>query len=84
MSFILDPLTTLINDVIVVLGAVASWAIGILPGFPSAPGAPSSGILGFICWVIPVGPMLAVFSVLVTAWTLFLGVKIALRWVKAI
>lgn len=81
---ILKGFTAVINDALVVIGAVLAGALAILPPFPAAPDPPDGGILGFICWVFPLGPMLAVFAALVTCWTIFLGVKVALRWAKAV
>jgi hypothetical protein len=73
-----------INDGFVVLGVMLTAALAALPPFPAPPDAPSTGILAFICWIFPLGPMLAIFSGLVTCWITFLVVKIALRWVKAL
>jgi hypothetical protein len=81
---IIDFLVMVLNALIVAIGAFASLVLGLLPSFPAGPGAPTGGVLGFLNWIAPLGPMIATFAVLVTAWTTFLLVKVALKWVKAL
>lgn len=79
-----DLLVGVFNAVIVAFGALATVILAIMPGFPEAPEPPTSGVLGLLNWVIPLGPVLAGFSTIVIAWTSFLAFKIALKWVKAL
>lgn len=72
-----------LNGTIIVLGGILGVALGLLPAFPAAPSAPS-GVLGGLLWFLPLGTILAFFSLMVTAWVTFLGVKVALKWGRAL
>lgn len=73
-----------LNALIAALAALAELVLGLLPGFPDPPSGPDSGIGALLLWVVPLGPILSVFTILVSCWVSFLAVKIALRWVKAL
>lgn len=72
-----------INGAIISLGALLGVALSLLPSFPSAP-KPASGVLGGLLWFLPLGSIMAVFTLLVSAWVTFLGVKVALKWGRAL
>ncbi len=75
---------TIINLVIAAIGALAAVLVALLPSMPSEPSAPTGGILGFVNWVVPLGPLVGGLAVAVILWLGFLAIKIALRWVKAL
>jgi hypothetical protein len=81
---IADFLVMVLNGLIAAIGALAAAVLSLLPSFPDTPDAPDSGVLGFLNWVVPLGPMIASFAILIAAWTSFLVIKIALKWVKAL
>lgn len=81
---IVGLLVELVNALIAAIAALAKLVLGLLPGFPDPPSSPDSGIGALLLWVVPLGPILTVFSILVACWVSFLAVKIALRWVKAL
>lgn len=79
-----DFLVDAFNLVIVGIAWLASLVLGLLPGFPPPPDPPSGGILGFLTWIAPVGALLSVFAAILSAYVVFLAVRVALRWVKAL
>ena len=71
------------NGWMLALTALAGALFAILPGFPPVPTLPAEVLAG-IAWFLPVAAMLAVFGTFVVAFVVWLGVQVALRWVKAL
>lgn len=80
---IADLVMGIVNAFIVAIAALAGAMLSLLPTFPDPPSAPG-GVLGFLWWVVPVEGVLGFFMLMVGCWVGFLGVKVALRWVKAL
>lgn len=80
---IIGLLVEMLNGIIVAIAALATLLLSLLPGFPDPPEAPG-GVMGALLWVVPIGPILAFFGLMVTAWVAFLAIKVGLRWVKAL
>jgi uncharacterized membrane protein YdjX (TVP38/TMEM64 family) len=76
-------LVDLLNAIIIAIAALATLLLSLLPGFPDPPEAPG-GVMGALLWVVPLGPILSFFALMVTCWIAFLAIKIGLRWVKAL
>jgi hypothetical protein len=74
----------LVNALVLALGAFAALLIFLLPQFPTEAGTPSSGILGWLNWIAPIGPLVGGLISVLGLWLGFLAVKIALKWVKAL
>lgn len=72
-----------INGAIVSVGALLGVLLDLLPEFPDPPAAPG-GVIGALLWFVPLGAMLAFFALMVTCWVTFLGIKVALKWVRAL
>jgi hypothetical protein len=72
-----------INGWIMILSLALSAAVAILPGFPEVPTLDGK-VLSGVAWFLPIGPMLAIFASFVSAWILWMGVSVILRWVKAL
>jgi hypothetical protein len=72
-----------INGWILILAALLAAALAILPGFPEVPTLDGDVISG-VAWFLPIGPMLAIFATFLAAYVIWMGVSIALRWVKAL
>lgn len=72
-----------INGWIMLIALLAEATLALLPGFPDPPSAPE-GVIGALLWVVPLGSILSFFGLMVTAWIGFLGLKVALRWVKVL
>lgn len=72
-----------VNGWILILAALLKAVLAVLPGFPEIPTI-SGEVLAGVAWFLPIGPMLAVFATFVTAFVVWMGVQIALRWVKAL
>ena len=80
---ILGGLVEIVNLLVAAIAALAVFLLSLLPGFPDPPAAPG-GVMGALLWVVPLGPILAFFSLMITCWIGFLAIKVALRWVKAL
>jgi hypothetical protein len=74
----------LVNGIIVAIGGFVDVISALLPNMPAAVGPPNSAVLGWILWIYPLGTALGVLSAVITVWIALLGIRIALRWVKAL
>lgn len=81
---IADAFVGLFNAFIEAIAFLAAGFLSLLPSFPAAPDPPDSGVLGFVTWLVPLGGMLVTFAALMACWVAFLGLKVVLRWVKAL
>jgi pheromone shutdown protein TraB len=71
------------NGWILILAGILSGILAILPGFPEVPTL-GSEVLGGVAWFLPIAPMLAIFATFVTAWVVWMGFSVILRWVRAL
>ena len=74
----------IINGAIISIGAFLNVVFAVLPGFPSAPSAPNSGVLSWLLYFVPLGSILSFAALMLTCWVTFLGIKVALKWMRAI
>jgi hypothetical protein len=81
---VLWALEAAINALILAVGVLIGTVLGLLPGLPDTPDGPTPQALGWIAWFFPVGGVLAGLVVMVGLYTVFLGLRIVLRWVKAL
>lgn len=72
-----------LNGWMLLLGAVITAAMAVLPSFPEVPTL-DGAVLGGVAWFLPIGPMLAIFATFVGAWVLWMGVSVGLRWARAL
>lgn len=72
-----------VNGWIMLLATILSGVLAVLPGFPEVPTL-SAEVLSGVAWFLPIGAMLAVFATFVTAWVVWMGFSVVLRWVKAL
>lgn len=70
-----------LNGWILAIAVLARGLVAVLPGFPSIPTVPS-GMSGALAWVVPMAPILVLFSSLVGIWVTWTAYKVALNWVK--
>jgi len=73
-----------VNLVIAALGGFIALVIGLFPQLPTAPGPPDSGVLQWVNYFLPLGGLVALFTTFVAVWISFLGIRVALRWAKAL
>lgn len=83
-DFIRDGLVAAINLLIEAVGAFVAAVLSLLPALPDPPSPPTGGVLGAVCWLIPLGPLLGVWAAFLAAYVAMLAIRIALRWAKAI
>lgn len=83
-QLVLWALVTVVNLVVDAIGAFIAAVISLFPQLPAAPGPPDSGILQWVNYFLPLGGMLALFAVFLGCWVAFLGIRVALRWAKAL
>lgn len=81
---VLWGLETLINLLVVAVAALIAVLLALLPSMPAAPTVASSGWISWLNWFIPVSGIATAFAAFVTAWVLFLVIRIPLRWVKGL
>jgi len=77
---------TVLNLVIVALGAMVTALCAVLPSMPSLPDMPSqfTTAASYIAWFFPVGTLVDVLAFFIAAQLLWWGVSIGLRWAKVI
>jgi predicted neutral ceramidase superfamily lipid hydrolase len=80
----LSALIDALNLLIVAVGLSIDALSLLLPLMPTSFTPPGSGVLGVVNWLYPVGPALGGLSLMLTLWVTTLGIRIALRWVKAL
>jgi hypothetical protein len=81
---IADFLVLVVNLLVAALGAFAAGLIALCPPFPDPPSSPVGGFVGYLNWFFPIGGLLAGLATFMAMWTLFLVVRIGLRWVRAL
>lgn len=81
-----DGIIWAINKFIVGMALIITAILAILPNMPALPALPTTftTVEGWIAWFWPVGTTVTIFAFIVTAWIIWLGVSIALRWAKAL
>ncbi|HET8862317.1 MAG TPA: hypothetical protein VFM94_03605 [Solirubrobacterales bacterium] len=70
-----------INGWIMIIALLIKGLVALLPGFPALPEVPG-GVFGVVNWFFPVSAVLAVFVAVLGVWLIYMGIKIALNWVK--
>jgi hypothetical protein len=83
-ELVLWALVSAINLVIAAVGAFIGLVLSLLPGFPAVPDLDQPEAAGWLAWALPVAGIITAFSALVVTYTIFLAIRIALRWVKAL
>jgi hypothetical protein len=73
-----------INATVVAIAASATFLLGLLPSIPAPPSQPASPWIGWLNWIFPLGPAITAATGLLVLYTLLLGLRVALRWVKAL
>lgn len=76
----------MINLIILALGTVLSWILGILPDSPfqTISNADVGEFMAAINWLIPISSMLAILQAWVIAIIGYYIVMLIMRWIKAI
>jgi hypothetical protein len=82
--FVLNAIIDGINLLIVAVGALIGVVMALLPNMPAVPEPPDDGFLHTFAYFFPVGGVVALLGLFVTAYIAVLVVRIALRWVKAL
>jgi hypothetical protein len=82
--WVLWAVVSTINVLVAAVGAVLQTVLGVLPSMPDPPDQPAGEWVGWLNWLVPVAEILAMATVLLGAYVVFLLVKVALNWVKAL
>lgn len=77
-------LCEVINIVIKGLGAFIALVVDLLPELPGLPDAAPPTAVSWLAWGFPVATVLAAAAALCTMYGVFLLVRIALKWAKAV
>lgn len=83
-TYVLVAIVWAVNAIVSAFGAFMGAILALLPDFPDPPATPPGGILGFITWIVPLGPLVAGLTLFVTVWVAFLVLRIPLKWIKAL
>ena|SRR5579862_8043808 len=84
-TLIVDGAVTVLNLVIVAIGAAIAAIAAVLPSMPSsAVGFLPDSVLSAANWFYPIGAVVTALGVVVTIWVAYLLLKIALNWLKVI
>src|SRR4051794_16087615 len=83
-QLVLWGLVSGVNLLVAAIGGFIAAVISLFPQLPDAPSAPASGILQWENYFIPLGGLLALFTTFLTCWVAFLGIRVALKWAKAL
>lgn len=81
---IVSLLVIMVNGAIIGLGAMLGVVVALLPDMPAPPSPPSEGVLAWINFVVPLGPLAALVLTLSALFAAFLGVRIMLNWLRAL
>lgn len=75
-----------INAVVSALAALVASLLGVLPDVPAFPTVPSwiTSAASWVAWVFPVHQAVLAFGFVLTAWVIWQGVALVLRWVKLV
>jgi len=78
--------TDTINALVIALAAVVSVVTALMPTIPSAPSLPGpmTTALAWIAWFFPIGTLIDIMAFLLTAWLIWIGVSVVLRWVRVL
>lgn len=84
-AFVLNALITMINLLIVAVGAFINAVVSLLPDMPASGGGTFGGSwMGWLNYYVPVAELVAGLVIWVGIWGLFLLIRIPLRWAKAL
>ena len=83
-QFVLWALASVVNLLIAGVGAFINLMANLMPPMPSPPSGPGDNVIGWLTWVVPLGPMLAGFAIFLSIWGLWLIIRIPLRWAKIV
>lgn len=74
------------NMLIAGIALAIGGILTVLPNMPTLPSLPSAFTTaeGWIAWFWPVGTTVDIFGFILTAWLIWMGVSIGLRWAKAL
>jgi hypothetical protein len=73
-----------LNALIAALAYAVNAVLGLLPVMPSFPAMPAqvTQVLGWINWFFPVGTLYDILVFFVSAWAVWLVVRLALNWAR--
>jgi hypothetical protein len=83
-TLVLWALMTGVNSIIAALGAAIALVFSLLPSMPAPPDSFGGQYVGWLNWLMPIGPLVAAFALFVSAYVAFLAIRVIGRWVKAL
>jgi hypothetical protein len=82
-ELVAEGLMDVLNAVVVACAAVIGVVVALLPDMPSWPTG-TSGVWGWLNWALPVASYVGVFGSVATLIALYLGLRIALKWMRTL
>lgn len=83
-KLVLWAIISAVNLVIAAIGALASAVMDLLPTMPAPPSGPDDNVIGWLLWIVPIGPLLTGLAIFVACWLAYLVIRVPLRWAKVV
>ena len=83
-ALILTGLVEIVNGIIIGLGAFLAVIVALLPNMPEPPSMPSSGVLTWFTYFVPIAGIVTVAVSLAGLFATFMVVRFALNWLRAL
>ncbi len=83
-ALIVNGLIAVLNQMITGFGIMLEGLVSLLPAMPAAPAPPSSGVLAFMNWFIPLADLAALLVTMGSLFATFMLVRVGLNWVRAL
>jgi hypothetical protein len=81
---VVNTLILSVNGLILLLGVTLEGVLELLPDMPDPLEAPTSGVLGWINWLVPLSPLIAFCTTALLLFAAFMAVKVILTWLRAL
>ena len=85
--YVLYALKAGVNAIIVALAAIVSLLFSTIPlDMPDPPELPAAmeTAIAWVAWIVPVATVVAILAFFLSAWLMWAGISVVLRWAKAI
>ena len=72
-----------VNGWILIIATLVGALLSVLPGFPALPEVPNE-IAGYVSYFLPIAGLMVAFGAFLSAWLLWRGMQVVLRWGKVV
>jgi uncharacterized protein involved in cysteine biosynthesis len=82
--WVLWALISMVNALVAAVGFFINAVVSLLPTMPSGNSGVAGSWLGWLNYYMPIAELVTGLLVWIAVWTLFLVIRIPLRWAKAV